>query len=247
MLTEEEVFVTSGKNKAIVRKETVAVSAMIPKIVRKNQNTLPPYFPSQPFHEVEVCRGREASEAKSIRGAILRQPCRYYLKGTCTRSPCEYWHPPECQFYKKETGCKSGDKCCFRITRLMNNQIQGRRKATSSQKKRERDDKNVVAIVKIVPQLGCVSQDSESLDSQRDRQSQGNPMQKVLGPIRRVCFTRSSLRQASIGENRGPSLGKIQVKNPHQRSPYAMKFECRSQEETARHQRCAQSKAWNLA
>ena len=72
-------------------------------------------------------------------------------------------------------------------------------------------------------------------------------MKKVLGPIRKVRFTKSTLRQASIREKKGPSLGKIQVKLPHQRSPYAMKFEGRSQEETERQQRCARSKAWNLA
>ena len=32
------------------------------KIVRRNQNTLPPHFLSQPHHEVEVCRGREVPE-----------------------------------------------------------------------------------------------------------------------------------------------------------------------------------------
>ena len=40
-------------------------------------------------------------------------------------------------------------------------------------------------------------------------------------------------------------LGKESV--PHQRSSYAMKFEERSHEETERQQRCARSKAWNLA
>ena len=64
MLKKEKVPVTSRKKKASVRKETVAVSATKPKIVRKNENTLPPHLPSQLFHEVEVCRGREASEAK---------------------------------------------------------------------------------------------------------------------------------------------------------------------------------------
>ena len=59
------------------------------------------------------CRGKEVSRAKVILVSFNRQPCRYYLKGTCTRSPCEYGHPPECQFYKKETGCKAGDKCLF--------------------------------------------------------------------------------------------------------------------------------------
>ena len=42
-------------------------------------------------------------------------------------------------------------------------------------------------------------------------------------------------------------LEKIKVKNPHQRSPYGMKFEDQSNEETERQQRCARSKVWNLA
>ena len=71
MLKEDKVSVTSGKKKAIVRKETVAVSATKSKIVRKNLNTLPPHLPSQPFHEVEVCRGREVSEAKVTMGPFF--------------------------------------------------------------------------------------------------------------------------------------------------------------------------------
>ena len=72
-------------------------------------------------------------------------------------------------------------------------------------------------------------------------------MQKVLGPIRKVRFTKSTLRQASIREKKGPTLGKMQVKKLHQRSPCAMKFDDRSHGETERQQRCARSKAWNLA
>ena len=72
-------------------------------------------------------------------------------------------------------------------------------------------------------------------------------MQKVLEPIQRIRFTESTLRHASIQEKKGPSLGKIQVKLQHQRSPYATKFEDMSHEETERQQRCARSKAWNLA
>ena len=57
-------------------------------------------------------------------------------------------------------------------------------------KRRESDDKNAVAIVKSVSQLGCVSKDSDALVS-RGRKSRGNPMQKVLAPIQRVRFTKS--------------------------------------------------------
>ena len=121
------------------------------------------------------------------------------------------------------------------------------KKSYHSHKGRESDDKNAVAIAKMISQMGCVSEDSELLDSQRGKQARRNPMQKVLGPNRRVRSTQSTLRQASIRENRGPSLGKIQVKPRHRRSPYAMKFEDQSQEETERQQRCARSRAWNLA
>ena len=80
----------------------------------------PEHTAATPF-ELTVSRGRSVSRKRSIRGksnqgSILRQPCRYYLRGTCTRTPCEYWHPPERKFYKSETGCKAGDKC-FRNTR----------------------------------------------------------------------------------------------------------------------------------
>ena len=170
----------------------------------------------------------------------------YYLRGTCTRTSCEYWHPPECQFFKKKKRVvRLETSVCFRITRLMNNQIKSKKRATSTPK-REHDDKNAVAIVKSVSQLGCVSQESDALVL-KGRKSWRSPTQEVLEPIQRVRFTESTLRQASIREKKGPSLGKIHVRNPHQRSPYAMTFEDRSQEETERQQRCARSKAWNLA
>ena len=103
-----------------------------------------------------------------------------YLKGTCTRSPCESWHPPECQFYKTGTGCKAGDKCLFPHHKVDEQPNKKPKQGHYSHKRRESDDKNDVAIVKIVPQLGCVSQDSEALVSQSGK-SRGNPMQKSLG------------------------------------------------------------------
>ena len=111
---------------------------------------------------------------------------------------------------------------CFRITRLMNNQIKSQKKSYFP-KRRESDDKNAVAIVKKC----CVSQDSDALVSQ-GRKSRRSPMQKVLEPIQRVRFTKSTLGQASIREKKGPLLGKMNVEVPHQRSPFAMKFEYRS-------------------
>ena len=67
MLNEKKVPVTSGKKEASVRKETVAVSGTtVMKSTPKTQN-----LPSQPFHEVEVCQRREASEAKVTMGPFF--------------------------------------------------------------------------------------------------------------------------------------------------------------------------------
>ena len=114
-------------------------------------------------------------------------------------------------------------------------------------KRRESADKGCVATVKIVSQLGCVSQDSDALASQGTTEFRGNPMQIVLNAIQKVRFTESTPRHARIRDKKGPSLGKIQVKPRHQRSPCAIKFEDRSQEEIERQERCARSKTWDLA
>ena len=108
-------------------------------------------------------------------------------------------------------------------------------------------DKNAVAVVKVVSQLGCVSQDSELLDSQRGAGSRGNPMKKVLGPNRRIRLPSLRFVKQVSGKRNDQRWEKINVKVPHQRSPHAMKFEDRSHEETERQQRRVRSKAWNLA
>ena len=61
---------------------------------------------------------RHASRTKSPRsrstsGKMARLPCKDYLKGTCTTPFCEKWHPPECLFYKSESGCRVGERCSY--------------------------------------------------------------------------------------------------------------------------------------
>ena len=69
-----------------------------------------------PPSEPPTQRGGSASRKKNIRGwspsgKFARQPCRDFLKCTCTKSLCDYLHPPECRFCKSESACKFGDKC----------------------------------------------------------------------------------------------------------------------------------------
>ena len=139
---------------------------------------------------------------------------------------------PSVNFIKQKRVVSQETRVCFRIK--VDEQPKKRPKKGYFPKRRESEDKNAVAVVKSVSQLGCVLQDSDALDSQGTKEFRGNPMQNVLNAIQRVRFPKSTLRQASIREKKGPSLGKINVKPPHPRSPYAIKFEDRSHEETER-------------
>ena len=126
---------------------------------------------------------------------------------------------PSVNFYKTETGCKARDKCLFPHHKVDEQPNKKLKKGYDSHKRRESNDKNAVVIVKIVSQLGCVSQDSDALDSQRGRQSWRNPMQKKLGinsksTVHSVYATSSKY----LGKERSIAR-KIHVKNPHQRSP----------------------------
>ena len=135
---------------------------------------------------------------------------------------------PNVNSIKLNRDAKQGTSVSSFTTRSKNKQIKSRQRATHSHKGRESDDKNAVATCeKTVPQLGCVSQDSEPLEE----------------------YDSPSLRYVKqvFGKTKGPSLGKIPVKISRQRSLHAKKFEDRSQEETERQERCARGKAWNIA
>ena len=184
-------------------------------------------------------RGGSASRKRNVRGRSQsekcnRLPCKYFLNGTCTKSPCECWYPPECQFQCLGRDVNSAQSAYSLTGRLKSHRTKSRKKG---------DDKSAVAVVKSVRQLSCVSQDTEPPDSA----TISRKGTKVLEPIRRVRFTRAALRQANIPEIQGPSLGEIQVKVAHQRSPCALKCEDRSPEKTAGQERCARGDAWTLA
>ena len=115
--------------------------------------------PSEP--QSSKTRGRSVSRKRNARGRsqsekFNRQPCKFFLKGTCTKSPCEYWHLPECQFCKTKSGRKFGAECSFPHWKV---------EEQPNKKPKKGDDKSAVAIVKSVQQLSCVSQDTEPPDS----------------------------------------------------------------------------------
>ena len=60
--------------------------------------------------------GKRSLRGKSLRGRRKgpRRPCKGCFSGNCTNPCCNFWHPPECQQYKTQSGCKFGEKCLFR-------------------------------------------------------------------------------------------------------------------------------------
>ena len=98
-----------------------------------------------------------------------------------------------------KSGCKFGAECSFPHWKV---------EEQPKKKPKKGGDKSAVAMVKSVRQSSCVSQDTEPPNSVTISWK-GT---KVLGPIRRVRFTRAALRQANIRENKGPSLKKYKSK-----------------------------------
>ena len=94
-----------------------------------------------------------------------------------------------------------------RIIRLMNKQTKSPPKATILTKEETRRQEccgyceNCTTIGLRLARLG-------SIGFSKRKTVPGKPMQKVLGPIRRIRYTQSTLHPASIREKKGPSLGK---------------------------------------
>ena len=83
VLKGDKEFAIYGKRKGSVPEETSAGSGTA---VRSVQNQHP-----KPLRKGTL-RGRSPS------GRSNRQPCKNFLKGTCTKLPCDNWYFPECQF-----------------------------------------------------------------------------------------------------------------------------------------------------
>ena len=107
----------------VFRKETVAVSAMRKRSCAKTQNTLPPQLPSQPYHEVEVCRGRQVSEAKVTMVPFFDNRADIIRRVLARERFVNIGFRPSANSVNQKRVVRLETSVCFRITRLNNNQI----------------------------------------------------------------------------------------------------------------------------
>ena len=138
---------------------------------------------------------RKPSRTRSPRGKgpggrMSRWPCKDYLKGTCTNSFCEKWHPPECLFYKSESGCRFGEKCSYARSQVEEH---------PSKRSKKNGDKSAVSILK----KGDWQERGPVTDQCHDRPGKpGKRSVKKLGQ-------KSSERQSSDARHLGSHLRKI--------------------------------------
>ena len=149
----------------------------------------------------------------------------------CTNPSCGYRHPPECQNYISQIGCRYGKNCYFRHVELAEK---------PNKKSKKRGANGSVAVLKELTWMNCVSRDPHPKKSIPWKEGQ-------LGSSHKVQFSRSTWHHIKIREREGSSLGIIQKCEPHERSPCAPKFAERSQQYTLQQERCPRRDARKLA
>ena len=213
-LTEVKECAISGQRKGSDREETNAVSGTkVRNMQNRHQNPLLPLNHRQK-RMVEILREERASEAGVHLGSQLDNRAEITSKVSTRDHLVIFGILPYVNFTKKkrESGCKFENKCPF--MQEVEDQI--------SKKPKKDGDESAVAMLKDPRQLGLRISGHRAAGIFTDFTEEHK---RSWGPIRRVRFTKAAQRHANIRENKGPPLGKVQIKNPHQRSPYAPKFE----------------------
>ena len=114
-----------------------------------------------------MCRGTEVSEAKVILVSFIDNRAHIIGEVIARERLVDIGIHPSVNSTKTETGCKARNKCLFPHQKVDEQpDKKAKERMLYPHKRRKSDDKNAVAIVKSVPQVGCVSQDSDALDSQ---------------------------------------------------------------------------------
>ena len=143
--------------------------------------------------------GKSKSSDEKDEGSVEQNPM--LMEKTVPIHPsCSYRHPPVCQNYILETGCRCGKNCNFRHVEL---------EEKPNKKSKKGGAKGPVAMLKELAQMNCVSQDPHPKKSTLRKEGE-------LGSIHKIQFSRSTWHHFKIRERKGPSLGIIQKCEPHE-------------------------------
>ena len=116
--------------------------------------------------------------------------------------------------YESETGCGAGDKCLFPHDKV-DEQPSMKPRKSNIPKRRESDDKNAVAILKSVCECTRF----------QGGKSRGKPDAESLGTTSKGTIHQVYATPSEYPGKRKDHRWEKNVKVPHQRSSYALKFE----------------------
>ena len=101
------------KAKDSVQKVMLAASTTIVSVERKRNRPLLVQGRKHKMME-EILRKGSLPEAPVFVEGEIKKRTDITLKGESANPSIDYWHPPGCQNYKSESGCKFGAKCVCR-------------------------------------------------------------------------------------------------------------------------------------
>ena len=183
----------------------------------------------------EMRRESEVPEARVPVEECLDGPARITSKELAPLHSVKKWHPPECLFYKSESGCRFGEMCSYAHRQAeeqpsKRSEKNGDKSAVATLKKNEHHHRTGRLVVNAYSsntrQLGCVFQDMEPPKSSSILRKSSD----IRKPIRCVKFTQAVVRHANI-RDQNPSLGMMCPGEPYYRNTNAPKFEDPSQGE----------------
>ena len=144
---------------------------------------------SQTQNDGKSCWKGKALRGRSPSGKRSRRPCKDYISGECTNPSCGSGHPPVCQHYKTQSGCKFGETCVFWHKEIDNQ---------PNKKPKKSGGKGSVAFLKNSKQLGCVFQ---VVECSKSKSSLRNGTQS-LGPKRSVHVSEGTVFHVKIRKER---------------------------------------------
>ena len=137
------------KEEANVQGETNAVSGMRVTIMHKNRHRKPPHHLSPLCHEVEVCRGKEVSQANATLVWFFDNRADIVWKVLARVCLVSIGILPRVNFTKQKRVAKPETSVCSRIIKLMNNQTRSQRKASIPTKEEQATTKMLSLLWKV--------------------------------------------------------------------------------------------------
>ena len=158
---------------------------------------------------------------ESLSEAGVRDRAKTTAVEKCTTSSCDSWHPPVCQNYKAESGCKFGEQSALLCTERL---------AVS-----QTNDRKRMVVKFLLPYWRSPGNWSLRIPGQRAAEIQFDFYGRTQNPWDRSAawnFHKAHYATQKKWERKSPSQGITQQSEHHERNLYAQKFVDRTQQET---------------